>query len=353
MQKTALITGANGMDAKTLTHFLLRKGYKVILTHRRNTFFDQETFSKIFDSDLKFNPKAQLFFESCDIACQSSVRGCLLTSLENHGQIDEVYLLAANSHVGASFQNKESSIITNGQSVFYFLENLKQLSPKTKTYFAGTSELVGGIDKGRFDENCLWNPRSPYAMGKELGARWINFYRDSLDSNMFCCFGVLFNHSNTYRTKDFAIRKITNTAAKIAAGLEKNLTLAHLDWARDEHWSDFGCEAMWKMLQLDAPENFVIGNGECFWGEEFVERAFSHFNLKWQDHVILKPSESRPNEVVRLISNPARAEEKLGWKTNRIPFKKHIELMCDYDYALETGGELIRPDVFKIAEDYK
>jgi GDPmannose 4,6-dehydratase len=351
MQKTALITGANGMDAKTLTHFLLGKGYKVILTHRRNTFFDETSFCKIFDQDLKDNPTSKLFFEVCDIACHASVRGCILSTLEKHGEISEVYLLAANSHVGESFQNKESSIITNGQSVYYFLESLKNLSPKTRTYFAATSELVGGIDNGRFDESCLWNPRSPYAIGKELGARWVNFYRDSLDSNMFACFGVLFNHSNTYRTKDFAIRKITNTAAKIAAGKEKTLALGHLDWARDEHWSDFGCEAMWKMLQLETPENFVVGNGECFWGEEFVESAFSYFNLDWKKHVVFDESLKRPNEVVRLISDPSKAEEKLGWKRNRISFKKHIELMCDYDYKLETGQEIVRPNVFKISEN--
>jgi len=350
MQSTAVITGANSMDGKTLAHFLLNKGYKVILTYRRNTFFDELSLRKIFVNDLLANPNSSLFFEPCDISCHSSVKACILSVLEHHGHIDELYLLAANSHVGDSFRNKELSIQTNGQSVYFFLETLKNHSRDTRTYFAATSELVGGIDSGTFDETCLWNPRSPYAIGKELGARWVNFYRDSLDANLFACYGVLFNHSNTYRSQDFAIRKITNTAAKIALGKTDKLTLGHLDWARDEHWSDFGCEAMWKMLQLDSPDNFVVGNGECHWGEEFVESAFSYFNLDWKKHVVFSDEFKRPNEVVRLISNPVKAEAKLGWIKNRISFKKHIELMCDYDYQLESGQTPIRPDVFKITE---
>ena len=350
MNKTAVITGANSMDGKTLTHFLLKKGYKVILTYRRNTFFDEAILRKLFADDLSYNPNASLFFESCDISCHSSVESCILSVIENHGKINELYLLAANSHVGDSFRNKELAIQTNGQSVYYFLETLKNHSKDTKTYFAATSELVGGIDSGTFDETCLWNPRSPYAIGKELGARWINFYKDSLDSNLFACYGVLFNHSNTYRSQDFAIRKITNTAAKIALGKADKLVLGHLDWARDEHWSDFGCEAMWKMLQLDDPENFVVGNGDCHWGEEYVENAFSYFNLNWRDFVVFSDEFKRPNEVVRLVANPTKAEEKLGWVRNRVSFKTHIDLMCEFDFKLENGEKAVRPDVFSLGK---
>ena len=281
----AVITGANGMDAKTLTHFLLNKGYKVILTYRRNTFFTEEKIKSLFVKDLLNNPLSSLFLEVCDISCQNSVNECIKSILNLHSRIDELYLLAANSHVGESFKNKELPIQTNGQSVYYFLECLKNNSPKTRTYFAATSELVGGIEDGKFDEGCIWNPRSPYAIGKALGARWVNFYKDSQDSQMFCCYGILFNHSNTYRTTDFVSRKITNSAAKIALGKQNKLKLGHLNWARDEHWSDFGCEAMWKMLQLEKPENFVVGNGLTHYGEEFVNEAFSFFNLDWKKYV--------------------------------------------------------------------
>lgn len=348
MNNIAVITGSNGMDAKTLTHFLLSKGYKVILTYRRNSFFDEGNIKKHFIKDLMDNPNAELHLEVCDISCQNSVVECIKSILKRHSRIDELYLLAANSHVGESFKNKELSIQTNGMSVYYFLECLKNNSPKTKTYFAATSELVGGTESGAFNENDKWNPKSPYAIGKALGARWIDFYRNSIDSNLFCCYGILFNHSNIYRSKDFAIRKITNTAAKIALGKEKELKLGHLEWARDEHWSDFGCEAMWKMLQLKSPENFVVGNGETHWGEEYVENAFSFFNINWRDYVKFDDSLKRPNEVVRLIADPINAKEKLGWIQNRISFKTHINLMCKYDYELESGMNPERPNVFSL-----
>jgi GDPmannose 4,6-dehydratase len=250
--------------------------------------------------------------------------------------------------VGESFKNKELSIQTNGQSVYYFLECLKNHSPKTRIYFAATSELVGGINEGKFNEDCAWNPKSPYAVGKALGARWVNLYRDSLDSNMFCCFGILFNHSCTYRSLDFYVRRVTNMAAKIALGKEKALALGNLNFYRDEHWSDFGCEAMWKMLQLDKPENFVVGNGVGHHGEEYLDLAFGHFNLNWSDFVKLDKSRLRPNEVVRLVADSTKAQKQLGWIPERISFKKHIDLMCDFDFQLENGQIPKRPDVFDL-----
>lgn len=350
-KKIAVITGANGMDAKTLTHLLLSKNYKVILTYRRNTYFDEDKIKSIFNNDLQKYPESELHFEVCDITCQNSVNNCINSILKTHIYINELYLLAANSHVGESFKNKELSIQANGQSVLFFLEYLKNNSINTKIYFAATSELVGGIESGKYNEKYPWNPRSPYAIGKALGARWINFYRDSLDSNMFCCYGMLFNHSNTYRSKDFVIRKITNTAAKIALGKHHELKLGHLEWARDEHWSDFGCEAMWKMLQLDKPENFVVGNGETHWGEEYIDLAFNYFNLDWKKYVKFDESLKRPNEVVRLIADCSEAENKLEWIPNRISFKKHISLMCKYDYELESGINPIRPNIFELEKN--
>ena len=156
----AVITGANGMDSKTLTHLLLSKNYKVVLTYRRNTYFDEEKIKSLFASDLSLYPKAELHLQVCDIACDNSVRECIKNVLKEHSRIDELYLLAANSHVGESFKNKELSIQTNGQSAYYFLENVKNLTPKTKTYFAATSELFGGIEDGRFNEECIWNPKT-------------------------------------------------------------------------------------------------------------------------------------------------------------------------------------------------
>lgn len=348
MNNIALITGANGMDCKTLTHLLLSKGYKVILTYRRNSFFDEENIKNLFKNDLVKNPTAKLECEVCDISCQNSIVECIKSVIKNHSRIDELYHLAAMSHVGNSFKQKELSIIVNGQSHYYFLEALKNYSSHTKYYGAMTSELVGGKLIGAFSEDDRWSPKSPYAIGKALGARWIDFYRESEDSNLFSCYGILFNHSNTYRTIDFAVRKITNTAAKIALGKESELKLAHLNWARDEHWSDFGCEMMWKILQLGHPNNFVIGNGEEHWGEEYVTIAFNYFNLEWKKYVKFDKDLSRPNEVIRLQSNSSKAQKLLGWRPNRISFKNHIELLCKYDCELESGNIPIRPNVFEL-----
>lgn len=348
MNKIALITGANGMDAKTLTHFLLKKDYKVILTFRRSTFYNEEKIKNIFCKDLTNHPRASLEFEICDISCFNSVKTCIKSILNKYLKIDEVYLLAANSHVGESFNNKELSIQTNGQSVYYFLESLNEFSNNTRIYFAATSELAGGFVDFPFNEKSKWHPRSPYSIGKELGARWIDFYRESKNTNLYCCYGILFNHSNVYRSKDFVIRKITNTAAKIALGKESKLKLAHLNWSRDEHWSDFGCEAMWKMLQQETPENFVIGNGIDHYSEEYLDLAFGFFNLRWQDYVDFDKSLNRPNEVFKLVADPTKAKEKLGWIPNRIPFKKHIELMCEFDFSIESNLVPDFPDVFSL-----
>lgn len=349
MNNIALITGANGMDAKTLTHLLLSKNYKVILTYRRNSFFDEAQIKNLFKEDLLKYPNSEIHCEVCDISCQNSINECIKSVLKNHSRIDELYMLAAMSHVGNSFKQKDLCINVNGQSYYYFLDCLKNLSPNTRVYGAMTSELAGSVPDGSlFNEETPWNPKSPYAYGKMLGAHWIKHYRESTDSKMFTCFGILFNHSNQYRSLDFACRKITNTAAKIALGKTNELRLGHLNWARDEHWSDWGCEAMWKMLQLSSPTDFVIGTGETHWCEEYLDLAFQYFNLDWKKYVKLDQSLLRPNEVHRLIADSSKAQKILNWNPKKMTFKNHIELLCKYDYALESGQKLIRPNVFEL-----
>ena len=335
--KVALITGANGMDARTLTHLLLAKNYKVILTFRRNSLFEEERIKSIFHH----NPN--LYLQLCDISCQNSVNECIKSTLKNHNYINELYLLAANSHVGDSFKNKELAIQVNGQSTYYFLESLHNFSPSTRTYFAATSELFGGISSGALDESSCFHPRSPYAIGKSLGYNWMQFYKDTY--GQFCSCGILFNHSNTERSLDFFIRKVTNAAAKIALGKQSELNLGNLDFSRDEHWSDFGCEMMWAILNRNIPENYVIGTGTTHAGEEYLDLAFGHFNLKWRNHVVLDKSLIRPNEVVRLVADSRKAQKELGWNPNRMSFSRHIDLMCSFDYQLEQGLNPERPKV--------
>jgi len=344
-----LITGANGMDSKTLTHLLLSKNYKVILTYRRNSYFDEGIIKNHFKEDLEKYPNSELYLEVCDISCQNSINECIKSVLKQHTRIDELYMLAAMSHVGMAFKQRDLCIQVNGQSYYYFLEALSNLSPKTRVYGAMTSELAGNVPDGfYFDEDTVWNPKSPYAIGKMLGGQWIKHYRESLDKQIFACFGILFNHSNFYRTQDFAVMKIANTAAKISLGKINELKLAHTHWARDEHWSDFGCEMMWKMLQLSEPQDFVVGTGKTHWCEEYLDVSFNYFNLDWKKYLKLDESLSRPNEVERLVANSTKAQNVLDWNPNRISFKKHIELLCKYNFELESGLKPTRPNVFQM-----
>lgn len=340
-KKIAIVVGASGMDGESLIHLLLNKNYIVIGTYRKNTYLNLDNLY------FSFNNNINLKLEYCEITDSYSVDKIITDSLEKYGRIDEVYLLAAQSHVGKSFHSEESTVITNGMSVFYFLECIRKKTIKTKLYFAATSELLGGDpSKCPFDENSEYECRSPYSIGKELGTRWIKYFNQTYGT--FATYGILFNHSNTSRGLDFYIRRVTNTAAKIALGKEKELKLGSLNFYRDEHWSDFGCEMMWKMLQLEAPETFIICRGKCHHGEEFLDIAFNYFNLNWKEYVKFDESKIRPNEVVKLVGNPKKSIDKLGWRPDRMPFKDHLELMCKYDYLLENGQKPKRPNVFNI-----
>lgn len=320
---------------KTLTHFLLEKKYDIVGTYRRNTINLKDEVHSLFN----FNPK--LTFEFCDISDFNSVKEVIV----KHADVDEIYLLGAQSHVGHSFNSAERTAITNGMSVFNVLENVQKICPSAKTYFAATSELFGGSNPEKpYNENHEYDCRSPYSVGKEMGTRWVKYYRQM---GLFACYGVLFNHSNQYRSKDFFIRRVTNAAAQIATGKIKEITLGNLNFWRDEHWSDFGCEMMWKMLQNEKPTDYVIANGVCHHGEEYLDLSFNHFNLDWRKYVKIDQSRFRPNEVFKLIGDSAKAQNELGWKPNRMSFSDHIKLMCKWDFELECGAKPVRIDVLK------
>ncbi len=341
MNKIALIIGISGMDAESLSHFLLAKDYTVIGTYRKNTQLNLEDLI----SGYPINSKLSL--EYCDISDFNSVRQLFQTCLEKYDKIDEVYLLAAQSHVGNSFSSAESTVLQNGMSVYNFLENIRLLTPKTKMYFAGTSELLGGDpSKCPFTEESEYECRSPYSIGKELGTRWIKYYVQTY--GLFACYGILFNHSNCSRGKSFFIKRVTNSAARIHLGKQSELLLGNLEFYRDEHWSDFGVEMMWKMLQLEKPDTFIVCRGQCFHGEQFLYESFNYFNLDWRKYVKFDKERLRPNEVVKLVGTPQKAIEKLGWKPDRISFKNHIELMAKYDYDIESGVKPTRPNVFEL-----
>ncbi len=332
----ALVLGVTGMDGKTLTHILLDKEYDVIGTYRRVTVNLKQEISSLYN----FNSK--LSFEFCDINDFVSVK----TLLEKHPDCNEIYLLASQSHVAHSFTSPNISGM-NGMSVYNVLENVKNICPTAKTYFAGTSELFGGKNppiKG-YTEDCEYDCRSPYSIGKEMGTRWVKYYRQL---GLFACYGVLFNHSNCYRGLDFLIRRVTNSAAKIALGKESELSLGNINFYRDEHFADFGCEMMWKMLQQEYPKDYVIGTGRTNHGEEYLDNSFGFFNLDWKKYVKIDQSRFRLNEVDKLIGDSYLAQKELNWNPNRISFKEHIDLMCDYDYKLEQGLNPVRSNILEI-----
>lgn len=213
--------------------------------------------------------------------------------------------------------------------------------------FSGnTSELAGNVpDDSFFDEKSIWNPKSPYSLGKQLGGGWIKLYRESLDSQLFACFGILFNHSNYFRTKDFYIAKVCHAAASITHGETDSLKLGNLNFFRDEHFSDFGVEMMHAMLQLDEPEDFVIGTGKTWHGEQYLDAAFKYFNLDWRKYVKIDNGLKRPNEVNRLISDSSKAQRKLGWNPNRMSFDEHIAELCAYWDLKITSGYFRLPNI--------
>ena len=335
------------MDSKTLTHLLLSKSYHIFLATRRNTTFEIQDLHKIFEGDLKNNPEAKFSTLHVDISDGVSVRNCIEKVLEEVGKIDEIYHLAASSLVSYSYEAPLLNIETNGVSVLHFLDILRQISPKSKFYFAASTEMfAGNIGDEKYTENSKFYPKTAYGCSKVLGFDLTRYFRETY--GLFALSGILANHSNVYRHHSFLIRKLTQTVAKIACGKATELRIGHLNWARDEFYSDFGMEAAWKLLQLDSPVDMIIGNGNTKWGEEYVTEAFSYFGLKWQNYIKFDAQFLRKNEVVKLEVDPKLAEKTINWKPNRMPFKDHISLMCQYDYSLESGGVPIRPDVFSL-----
>lgn len=340
---TAILTGANGMDAKSLAHILLDKGYHIIFTYRRNTSFDIIAHKALFADQL--DNGSTIDYVVCDLTDKNSVHLALKDVISKYEKIDECYLLAAQSHVGYSFSCAETTLMATGVSVFYFLDWFYNNSKDTRIFFAATSELFGGRHDKPCNEDAEFDCRSPYSIAKEMGTRWIKYYRQL---GLFCCYAITYNHSNFYRSLDFYIRRVTNTAAKIKLGKESVLSLGNLDFYRDESWSCYVCEQFYNMLQLNEPDDFVLASGETHSGKEYLDIAFEYLGLNWKDHVVIDESRFRPNEVIRLIGDSSKAQKILGWQPNRMSFETHVELMTEYDFQLESGQKPKRINAFKL-----
>ncbi|MDQ5845453.1 MAG: GDP-mannose 4,6-dehydratase [Acidobacteriota bacterium] len=323
MTKKALITGITGQDGSYLAELLLAKGYEVHGIIRRASTFNTGRIDHLY-KDPHVNG-VKLFLHYGDIADSTN-----LIKLLYRIQPDEVYHLAAQSHVRVSFDIPEYTGDVTGLSTIRILEAIRETGVKSKFYQASSSEMFGKVAEVPQRETTPFYPRSPYGVAK-VYAHWATVnYRESYD--MFACCGILFNHESPRRGETFVTRKITRAVARIKAGQQKKLYLGNLDAKRDWGYAREYVEAMWSMLQQDKPDDYVIATGETHSVEQFLSEAFSHVNLDWNDYVELDPKYLRPAEVDLLIGDASKAKRDLLWEP-KVAFKELVQLMVDADIA--------------------
>ena len=324
MTKKALITGITGQDGSYLTEFLLQKGYEVHGIIRRASTFNTERIDHLYTDP--HNEKTKLFLHYGDLSDAGQ-----LTNLIYNIQPDEIYNLAAQSHVRVSFDLPEYTGDITALGTTRFLEAVRKSDINTKFYQASSSEMFGSSQPPQ-DENTPFRPRSPYAAAK-IYSYWMTVnYREAYD--IFACNGILFNHESPRRGETFVTRKITQALAKIKLGLQDKLYLGNLEAKRDWGYARDFVEAMWLMLQQDEPDDYVIATGETHSVKEFLDEAFNYAGLDWQDYVRIDPRYFRPTEVDVLIGDPGKAREKLGWQP-KVKFKELVRLMVDADLEKE------------------
>lgn len=321
---SALITGITGQDGPYLAEFLLSKGYKVYGTVRRLSTPNMENIKGIAH-------KIELI--SADLLDQGS-----LTDAIKKSEPDEIYNLAAQSFVKASWDQPVLTGEYTALGVTRVLEAIRTVNPKIKFYQASSSEMYGKVVEIPQKETTRFYPRSPYGVAKAYGHYITVNYRESYD--MFACCGILFNHESPRRGIEFVTRKISNSVARISLGKQEKIELGSLEPKRDWGFAGDYVEAMWMMLQQDQPDDYVIATGETHSVREFVELAFKAVGIEnWQDYVISNvASHMRPAEVEHLIGDASKAREKLGWKP-KTSFPQLVEMMVKADIELEKRNE--------------
>lgn len=356
--KTALITGITGQDGAYLAQYLLKKGYEVHGVKRRSSMFNTERIDHLYQDPHESDVKFHLHYGDLTDATN-------LIRIVQETQPDEIYNLAAQSHVQVSFETPEYTANSDALGTLRLLEAVRilGLSAKTKFYQASTSELYGKVQEIPQRETTPFYPRSPYAAAK-IYAYWITVnYREAY--NMFACNGILFNHESPIRGETFVTRKITRAVARIKLGLQKELYLGNMDSKRDWGYAGDYVRAMWMMLQQDTPDDFVIATGETHAVREFVIIAFRYVGIDvvWQGAgveevginvatgavlVRIDKRYFRPTEVEFLLGDPAKAKEKLGW-TPRVTFEELVRLMVEEDLKLAERDQLCKAHGYKVS----
>ena len=334
--KTALITGITGQDGSFLAEFLLEKGYEVHGTIRRSSVDYRERIAH-----LEGRPHFHLHYADL---------GDSMSLIQVVGKVrpDEIYNLAAQSHVQVSFDAPEFTADVDATGVLRILEAVRQcgLAETCRIYQASTSELYGKVEQVPQNEQTPFHPYSPYAVAKLYGFWIVKEYREAY--NMFCCSGILFNHESERRGETFVTRKITLAAARIAQGKQEKLYLGNLSSLRDWGYAKDYVECMWLILQHDIPEDFVIATGEMHTVREFASLAFKEvgIELRWEGYGIVEkgidtknnkvlvevdPKYFRPCEVEQLLGDPTKAKTLLGWNPTKTSFQELVKIMMEHD----------------------
>ncbi len=334
--KRALITGITGQDGSYLAELLLQKGYEVHGVVRRSSSFNTERLDGIYQDPHVAN--RQLFLHYGDLSDVVS-----LVNLIRRVEPEEVYHLAAQSHVRVSFDQAEYTALNTGVGAIRILEALRATGVPTRFYQASSSEMYGSTPPPQ-NEGTPFHPRSPYACAKVFAFHAAVNYREAY--GLFASNGILFNHESERRGETFVTRKITRAVARIAAGLQDALYLGNLDARRDWGYAPDYVEAMWRVLQHNEPDDFVVATGESHTVREFCELAFERVGLDWEQYVRYDERYERPAEVVHLLGDPTKAKRVLGWEA-KVRFPELVAIMVDGDVRQledQRAGRKVRID---------
>jgi|TARA_X000001036_G_scaffold133169_1_gene126022 GDPmannose 4,6-dehydratase len=326
----ALITGITGQDGYYLSNQLLEKGYEVHGLVRRASNINT---SRIDPLISKYGEEGRLNLYYSDLLDSSS-----LTNLINKILPDEIYNLAAQSHVAVSFKNPIYSTYTSTVGPITILDSIRNIEKDIKFYQASSSEMFGGTEKIVLNEESLFEPKSPYAAAKVFAHNITKIYRESY--NIYAVNGILFNHESPHRGETFVTRKITRAVGRVYNELQTNLTLGNLDASRDWGYAGDYTEGMFAMMQHENPDDWVLATGETHTVKEFAEKAFNHVGLNWEDYVLTSDKYSRPNEVHHLLGDASKAKNKLGWEPST-SFDELVKKMVESDIELAKREKVL------------
>ncbi len=330
MTKSAFITGITGQDGYYLAKMLLEKEYVVHGIIRRSSSINTARIDSLM---AKYQNDGQLKLYYSDLLDSSS-----LNSLINKIQPDEIYNLAAQSHVAVSFKNPVYTSQTGTLGFLSLLEAIRNLDKDIKFYQASSSEMFGGGTEESLNEESLFDPKSPYAASKVFAHDITKIYRDSYD--LFCVNGILFNHESPHRGETFVTRKITRAATRISLGLQSKLTLGNLEASRDWGYAGDYVYGMWLMMQHEKADDWVLATGETYTVKDFLQEAFKKLDLEWEKYIETSERYYRPNEVDFLLGDSSKAKKELGWEP-KTSFEELVSMMLESDLNLAKREKIL------------